>query len=408
MPAFHFDAISKTGETESGGLDAPSRAAALRQLRERGLHPVRLNEGTAGTASTPKTPKKRPGNSRLSAQQLVVFTEELSELIDAGLQLEPALKIVESREEESPIKHVAATLREQVREGVPFSQALRIVGGFSELYCNLVAAGESSGSLAEILRKQAEYLAMMDDMRRKVISALIYPSIVFSAALVLISIFLIFLVPQLSSLLSKTGQQLPLVTTLLIGTSNFVAHWWWAILGGGFCAGLLFRGYVRTPAGRTWWDLTQLRLPLVGGILLARFFAQLLQTLATVVQNGVPLLSGLRLLEGSTANTHLRQILSRTAAQVGEGGSLSRTLAKSPMFPRVLIDMVAVGEQTGEIGVALQRAARKFDRELTARIARLTTLIQPAIILMVGLFVGIVAYSMMTGILSSISSLRTH
>lgn len=406
MPEFQFDAIARNGTKESGTLDALSRAAALRILRERGLQPVRLIESANGGTTTSVAPVKKVSGNRLTTVQLVTFTEELSELIDAGLQLEPALKIVESRKEESAIKYVAASLRDQIREGVAFSRALRNVGGFSELYCNLVAAGETSGSLAEILRRQAEYLAMMDEMRRKVISALIYPSIVFTASLVLIGIFLVFLVPQLSSLLSRTGQQLPIVTRLLVGSSEFAAQWWPLLIGGALAIALSFRTFIRTPRGGAWWDETQLRLPLVGGILLSRFYAQLLQTLSTVIQNGVPLLNGLRLMEGSTANTYLRVILTQAAAIVGEGGSLSRALSKSKDVPPVLVDMLAVGEQTGEIGTALQRAAKKFDRELTAKITKMTTLIQPAIILIVGLFVGLVAYSMITGILSSISALR--
>ncbi|MEO8377958.1 MAG: type II secretion system F family protein, partial [Candidatus Sumerlaeota bacterium] len=292
MPLFQYEAVARGGGKENGSLEAASRTAALRTLRERGLQPLRLNEDTgqpvaaSPSAGKAKAKPTRSRSTRLSSAQLVVFTEELSELIDAGLQLEPALKIVESRKEESPIKYIAIELREQVREGVPFSRALRAVGGFSELYCNLVAAGETSGSLSEILRRQAEYLAMMDEVRRKVISALIYPSIVFTAAIALIGMFLVFLVPQLSSLLSRTGQQLPLITRMLVGTSEFVAKWWPALIGGVLGIVISFRAFVRTPAGRKWWDVTQLRLPLAGPILLARFFAQLLQTLSTVVQNG--------------------------------------------------------------------------------------------------------------------------
>lgn len=408
MPAFQFEAVARGGGNQTGSIEAPSRAAALRLLRERGLQTLQLSEGGAAGVASGKTSQKAGAHEvKLNSAQLVIFTEELSELIDAGLQLEPALKIMEGRQEASPVKFAAAKLREQVREGMPFSRALRSVGGFSDLYCNLVSAGETSGSLAEILQRQGEYLTMMNELRRKVVSALIYPSIVFSAAIVLIGIFLVFLVPQLSSLLSRSGQQLPLVTQLLVGSSEFVARRWYLLAGGALAIVLGFRGYVQTPAGRKWWDLTQLKLPLVGGVLLARFFTQLLQTLATVVQNGVPLLSGIRLLEGSTPNTHLRRILSQVAAVVGEGGSLSRALSKYPLFPPALIDILAVGEQTGQIGDALKRAAKKYDHELTTRIARLTTLIQPAIILIVGLFVGLIAYSMITGILSSISSLRT-
>jgi type II secretory pathway component PulF len=296
-----------------------------------------------------------------------------------------------------------------VRDGFSFSAALQDCGRtFDSLYCNLVAAGEASGALPQILKRQCAYLALMQDLRSRVISSLLYPAIVFASSIVLMFVFLTFLVPQLSSLLGKTGQKLPLITQLLISTSQFCGQWWWAIIAFLGLIVLLVRYAVRTPAGRDWWHETMLALPVVGPVLQAKFFAEMLQTLSTLVSNGVALLQGLQLMTAATGNLYLKTLLVKVAAMVGEGTSLASALRRVGFFPPVMMDILAVGEQTGDIAGALERAAKRFDRDLTNRIGHLTTLVQPAIILLVALFVGIVAYSMIAGILTSVSSLKAR
>lgn len=409
MAIFDYTALGADGKRTSGNIEAATRQEAFDKLRREGARPLSLNEsGTAaakgdGAESTIQA-RDLP---RLTSSQIITFTEELSELLDAGLQLEPALRVIEQRQEKSALRDVAAFLRRQVRDGVSFSRALKACGkNFSDLYSNMVAAGEASGAMPQILRKQCEYLAMMDDLQRRVASALIYPSIVFAAAILLMFIFLTFLVPQLTNLLSKTGQQLPLVTRMLVGASDFSLRWWWAMLAVG---GLLVVGFVKfigTPAGRDWWDRALLRMPIIGPVVRARFLAQFLQTLSTLVINGVALLQGILLMRAAVPNTQLKDLLGKVGELVGEGGHFSRAMKKVGFFPPMLIDILAVGEQTGDIGGALERAARKYDRELTARIQHITTLIQPLVILFIAGFVGIVAYSMITGILTSVNALR--
>jgi type II secretory pathway component PulF len=238
--------------------------------------------------------------------------------------------------------------------------------------------------------------------------ALIYPLIVFVTGLVLLGVFMVFLLPQLTSLLTKTGRQLPLVTQLLIGTSQFFSRYWWALL---LAAGLAFglhKWWIATPSGRATWDRLKLRLPLVGLILKQQFLAQFLETLATLLSNGVALLNALVLVGNATANTHIKALIGQLAEEVGEGMALSRSMKKSGFFPAVLIDIIAVGEQTGRISEALQRGAERYDKEFTLQIQRMTVLIQPITILFVALFVGVVAYSMITGILTTVSGLRMH
>ncbi len=408
MPEFSYKATEPDGGITSGTITAATRVEAYRILRGKGLQPVSVGEsGTGPKKAATKGPEI--GHAKLSLAQLLYFTEELAELLEAGLQLEGALKVIEQRQEKSDVKFVAAKLRQRVRDGVSFSQALRECGRtFDALYCNLVAAGEAGGALPQILKRQCAYLELIEDLRKRVVSSLLYPSIVFASAIVLMFIFLTFLVPQLSVLLGKTGQKLPLITQILISVSGFFGRWWWAVLAVIGLAALLIRAAVQTPAGRAWWHRAMLDIPVVGPVLRAKFYAEMLQTLSTLVSNGVTLLHGLNLMLAATANVYLRGLLTKVAAMVGEGTSLASALRRVGFFPPVLMDILGVGEQTGDIASALERAARRYDRELTSRIGHLTTLIQPAIILLVAIFVGVVAYSMIAGILSSVSALRAR
>lgn len=409
MPLFEYRAVDPAGRPQSGSLEARTAPDAYRMLRQKGLQPVSVHSNEA--LPTQPAASRSPSQSlpRLDARQLLFFTEELSELLEAGLQLEAALRVIEQRQESSALKPVAAELRRQVREGVAFSAALRDCGrSFDPLYCNLVAAGEAAGVLPRILRRQCEHLEMVGELARKVKSALVYPAIVFTSAILLMVVFLTFLVPQLSVLLGKSGQKLPFITRALIDVSLFFGHWWWAILVclGASAAGI--RAWAATPSGTAYWHRAQLTLPVVGSVLKARFFAEFTQNLSTLVSNGVTMLASMELMKGATGNVYLRGLMEQVASLVREGTSLTASLRRTGFFPPVLLDILGVGEQTGDLSGSLARAAKRYDRELSGRIQHLTTLIQPAVILIVALFVGTVAYSMISGILSSVNALRVR
>ena len=424
MPLFSFRAQDASGRAETGTIEALSGADAYRRLREKGLQPSVVEpvgeggksstataglSGLLGTALRGLTTDPSGELPRLTTPQLLFFTEELAELLEAGLQLEGALRVIEQRQERSPVKPVAAHLRQQVREGVNFSKALRSCGkSFDPLYCNLVAAGEAGGVLPQILKRQCAHLEMVGELGKKVTSALVYPAIVFSSAILLMFIFLTFLVPQLSVLLGKSGQKLPVITQALISVSLFCGHWWWAILALAVAAVLGAKAAISTPAGRDWWARFQLGVPVVGPVLRARFLAEVMQNLSTLVSNGVTMLAAMDLMRAATGNVYLKGLLERVADMVREGSSLAAAMRRTGFFPPVLLDILAVGEQTGYLPGSLARAAKRYDRELSSRIQHLTTLIQPAVILIVALFVGVVAYSMISGILSSVNALKAH
>ena len=413
MARFVYEAMSRNGQRISGQMEAQSRAEAFRKLDRERLQPISLvqqdGNGVLPDQKRQVSEAKPAGPIRLSRAQIILFTEEMSDLLDAGLQLEPALRVMEERKELSSLKTMASALRQDVREGSSLSSALRHVSpSFGDLFCNLVSAGEISGSLPQLLKRQATFLVTIDDLQKKVVSALIYPSMIFVLGIGLIFLFMTYLVPQLTVLFEKTGKELPLLTRLLINTSSFLSHYWWAILAGVAAVVVAFSQYIRTSGGKKWWHRAQLRLPLFGAVLKGRFYAQFSQTMANLIANGIPLLTALRLMNSATGNVHLRGLMEKVVDMVGEGGSLSRALQRVGEFPPLFIDMISVGEQTGDLAKALDKVGKRYDKELNIRIQRLTSLVQPVVILVMACMVGLIAYSIINGIFDAISGLNTR
>ena len=405
MPVFEYQALQAGGGKTSGELEAASRQDAFSKLRQQNLQPFKLAAKGAEAAAAAKS-DEAPATNILNRQQVLLFTEELCELLEAGLKLDRALQVIEQRQDKSALRYVAASARQSLREGATFSAALHKASpSFNELYCNMVKAGEASGTVSKILKRQVEFLAMMGDLQRRVTSALIYPSVIFAAGIALLVIFMTFLLPQLTSLLNKTGQTLPLATRILIGTSEFMGSYWWVILLVLAAAFLAFRHFTSTGEGRAWWDKTKLQLPIFGPLLRMRFYAQFTQTLSTLLNNGVSLMQSMQLIRNATPNVYLQELLQKVADHVQDGAQLSRAIGRTQFFPPTMIDIVQVGETTGDLGAALERSAKSYDKQLSVVIERVTALIQPMVILMVALFVGLVAYSMITGIMQTVSGL---
>jgi len=410
MPSFAYTAIDASGNRVTGSLSVRNKSEAYRELESRSLAPVKVidsGQGSGGKTAEKAKSGGRSGPVRLGRTQLILFTEELADLLDAGLQLEQALRILEERQQIRAIRAVSETLRTEIREGTSFSKALKIASpSFDELYRNLVLAGEASGSLSEILRRLAVNLKQIFDLQRRTVSAMIYPATVLLGCVVLLFVFSTVLMPQLTEMIRKTGQELPLVTDLLIRFTDFIGAWWWLILVIVVAVAILFRAIITTSAGRAWWDRYKLRAFAVGPVIVGRFYAQFCHTMANLVNNGVPLLNSLKLITRGTANTFLRSRLETVVADVGEGTSLARAMAKTEAFPVALVDRVAIGEQTGELGKSFAKAAAKYDEELDTRIGRLTSVVPTMMLVFVALIVGVVAYSIITTIFGSMSNIR--
>lgn len=424
MPAFTYTAIDSAGKKVSGSVMVRNKAEAYRELESRALTPVVVDQGAepalgtvkggkgglfgkAGAGDIAKGGGKAPRGTRLKRQEIVLFTEELADLLDAGMNLERALKVLTERQANASIRAVAGCLREEIREGARFSKALSLASpSFDELYASLVAAGEASGSLPEILRRLVVNLKQLFALQRRTVGAMIYPLTVMLACVVLLFVFSTVLMPSLSEMMQKTGQDLPMITDLLIRFTDFMSTWWWLLLGLMVGAAAGFRIAIATPTGREWWDAYKMRLPAFGPVILGRFYAQFCHTMANLVNNGVPLLNSLRLVSRGTPNRYIRRHLETVVAAVGEGTSLARAMDKTASFPEQLIDRVAIGEQTGELGKAFAKAAAKYDEDLDVRIARLTTVVPTVMLVFVAAIVGVVAYCMITTIFGSMSGIR--
>jgi len=410
VPDFNYTAIDVSGKSVSGSLAVRNKAEAYRTLEAKSLSPVKVIEAAdakgqtkAGARAAAKA-AMAAGPVPLSRAMVILFTEELADMLDAGLQLEQALKVLHERQQNKQLKAVAATLREEIREGAKFSGALKKASpSFDDLYRNLVAAGEASGSLGDILRRLAESLKQLNDLQSRVISAMIYPFVLLIGCVVLIFVFSVVLMPKLMALISKTGQELPLVTELLMKFSDFMASWWWMVLIVMIIISLSFKAFISTTGGRAWWDRWRLAAPAFGPVMAGRFYAQFCHTMSNLVNNGVPLLNALKLIARGTTNGYLKQHLENAVEFVGEGGGLAKGLERSDAFPITLVDRIAIGEQSGELGKAFSKAARKFDEELDIRIKRMVGVLPIVLLVAMAVVVGLVAYAIMTTIFGSMS-----
>ena len=431
MAVFTYKALSKDSAVSHGEITAADRAEAIRLLSKRGLQPVKLKESSAAKAvdESKKKPnsKKEPvqqkapasgkpqkeaarddnGLLKLKRNEVVLFTEELSEMLGAGLQLEPALKSMEEREELGALKNVSHDVRQLVRDGGSFSNALRKVSdSFGPLYCSLAAAGEASGALDTILRRQAHYLKTLQELQNKVTLALIYPAFLMVAGVGVGVSFVTKLIPQLTELISSTpGGKVPFAAKILIVASAFLQQWWIVILLVIVGAALIFKVWKDAEANRLTWDRVKLKIPLLGAVVESRFYVQFLETLSNLVGNGLPLLRALELSRDATQNLHIRSHMDKVIEMVGDGRSFSRALISTGIFPPLLIDMVSVGEKTGKIDQSLRRAADRYDKELGNSLAKVMQLIMPVMLIIMAMLIGTMLFLMFTVILQTVENL---
>ena len=422
MPLYSYKALSTNGTVATGEIEAADRPEALRTLDRRGLRPVNVKESAKAIPAKKKeeVPVRRKdktgekeavstsGELKLKRAEVILFTEELSDMLGAGLQLEPALKSMENRQELGSLKEVSQRIRHIVRDGVNFSVALKKVSpSFGPLYCSLAAAGEASGALDTILKRQAHYLKTLAELQSRLILALIYPAFLILVGLGVGIVFVTTLIPQLTELIKGTpGGKIPWAINMMMVFADFIKAWWIVILLSIVGAFLFFKAWKDNEANKPKWDEMKLKMPLIGAVISSRFYVQFLETMANLVSNGLPLLRALELSRDATQNISLRSRLNGVIAQVGDGRAFSKAMIRSESFPPLLIDIIAVGEQTGKIDQSLRRAAERYDKELDKDLQRVMALIMPSVLIMMALLIGSFAYLMITAIFQTISNMK--
>ena len=410
MPQFAYRARDAQGSLVEGVLDCPDRAVAIRQIELQKCIPVRIElvgpeAKTAQRDSAAPTPPTR--NLKIPHGQLLVFTEQLAHLLQAGMTLDEGLSVLDKRLKQPRVQQMTHTLHQALVDGRSFSQALsELPRIFPPLYVNLVAAGEASGALPQILLRVVKSLMQAKELRDRVQQALIYPAFLALAGAVLITIFITFMVPQLTGFMAQTGGALPLPTRILMHIHHAITGYWWVGVLAGISAVVGYRALVRSDEGRIGWDRFRLMIPGYGRVIRHRYYAQFSRTLGTLIENGIPLLRALDLVTEIAGNRFLEQKLGDVRKAVIDGATLSAALQAQKLFPDLFTDMMSVGEQTGHFAETMQAIADVYERELDKTVGLISQLIPPVIIVVIAVLVGLVVFSILSAVFEMTHSLQ--
>src|SRR5256714_13238009 len=418
MPQFSYRARNAQGGLVEGVLECTDRAVAIRQIEQLHYMPVRIElvgsapppiaktarnsaPGPVAIASATTTPTAPTQKLKIPHGQLLIFTEQLGHLLKAGMTLDEGLSVLEKRLKQPRVQQMTHSLHQALVDGRSFSQALRDFPRiFPPIYVNLVAAGEASGALPDILSRLVEHLMQAKNLRDRVQQALIYPMFLALAGAGLITLFITFMVPQLVGFMSQQGNgaALPLPTRILLGVNHLITAYWWLAFVIALGAAIAFRAFVRSDEGRIAWDRFRLMIPGYGRVIRHRYYAQFSRTLGTLMENGVPLLRAIDLVTEIAGNRYLEVKMTEVRRAVIDGATLSTALTAQKLFPDLFTDMMAVGEQTGHFSQTMQTIAEVYERELDRTVKTISALIPPVIIVLIAIVVGVVVYSILSAV----------
>src|SRR5574338_1572218 len=401
MPMFEYTARSQTGQIQKGQLDVPTREDVTAHLRKNRLILVSVREA-------PKQIKLSiGGGARIKTRDIVIFTRQFATMINSGLPLVQSLNILAAQTENKALADVTRAVVYDVESGNTLADAFsKHPRAFPALYVNMVAAGEAGGILDTILLRLATFLEKNDALVRKVKGAMIYPGVIISVAAIAITILLVFVIPTFQSMFASANLELPLPTRVVIGLSQFLIGYWWAILLaiGGVVFGI--RSYYATPAGRLQIDGLLLKAPVLGDVIRKSAVSRFTRTLGTLVSSGVSILEGLEITAKTAGNRVIQDAIMESRASIAGGETISAPLKKSAVFPPMVISMIAVGEQTGGLDEMLGKIADFYDEEVDAAVSNLLAMMEPLMIVFLGVVVGGMVVSMYLPIFDMINAVQ--
>jgi len=422
MPQFSYKARRRTGEVVEGILEVADRSAALIQIERSGLFPVAVDAAKGGAAivqsraSGPKADWKAmlPPSIRMllsqkrkpKLQELATFTQQLANLIQSGMPLTVALNSMTHLETRGIPAEVSRELRQDVMEGRSLSDSMikqpRI---FSDLYINMVRAGESSGALVEVLRRMADHFERFAEVQAKFSSALIYPAFVAVVGTGIMFFFVTYMLPKFMSIFEGMNVPLPMVTQMLVSISNIFKGYWWLMILVVLAIIVLFKRFHSTTEGRRKVDELKMKMPLFGKVVKLNLFGQFARTLSTLLENGVPVLTALKITEQIMPNVILKEAISKTREEVTDGKTIAQPLAHSKVFPQLMVDLVKIGEETGDVPGALKNVANTYENELSISLRVLTNMIEPIMIMIMACGVGFLLLSVLSAMFAITSNI---
>jgi len=382
MPTFEYTARSQTGQIQKGQLDVSTKDDVSAYLRKNRLILVSVREA-------PKQIKFSMGGPRVKTRDIVIFTRQFATMINAGLPLVQSLNILASQTENKTLADVTKAVVYDVESGNTLADAFsKHPKAFSGLYVNMVAAGEAGGILDTILLRLATFLEKNDALVRKVKGAMIYPGVIISVAAIAICILLVFVIPTFQTMFSSAGLELPLPTRVVIGMSDFLIGYWWAILAAAGAGVFALKSYYRTAAGRLQIDTLMLKAPVLGDVIRKSAVSRFTRTLGTLVSSGVSILEGLEITAKTAGNQVVHNAVMESRQSIAGGETIAAPLERSKVFPPMVISMIAVGEQTGGLDEMLSKIADFYDEEVDVAVSALLSLMEPMMIVGLGVIVG--------------------
>jgi type IV pilus assembly protein PilC len=398
MPQFTYTARDAKGDLKTATIEAANREDVVQQLRRLRMNVVKVEEQSKA--------KQKTGGS-VSMKDIVIFTRQFSTMINSGLPLVQALDILSKQSENKALQAVTRQVVFDVESGHTVADALaKHPKAFSDLYVNMVAAGEAGGILDTILMRLATFMEKNDALVRKVKGAMIYPGVIMSVAAIAICVLLIFVIPVFQSMFASVGLALPLPTRVVIVMSQILKGYWWAIGGGLFGAFTLLKKYYATSKGQLVIDRLLLKFPILGDVLRKSAVSRFTRTLGTLISSGVSILDGLEITAKTAGNRVISDAIMASRASIAGGDSISSPLQKSNVFPPMVISMIAVGEQTGGLDEMLSKIADFYDEEVDAAVSNLLSLLEPVMIVFLGVVVGGMVVAMYLPIFDMINAVQ--
>lgn len=399
MPVYEYTALDTSGKSMNGIVDADSALAARQKLRGSGMFPVQVKEAASVSVSTglPSGPVSVSGFfKRVKPGEVSVMTRQLSILLAAGVPLVAALDALGSQMTNQLLKKIVAQIKESVNEGnslaISLSQHPRL---FSNIYVNMVRAGEASGALDVVLGRLAEYGERQHALRGRFQAALAYPVFMFLIGSLVLFFLITFVVPNITQIFTEMHHTLPLPTVILIAVSGLLKSFWWAMALAGVGVVIGVKQFIETSKGHYIWDKIKLRFPVLGSINQKIALARFARTLGTLLESGVPLLSALDIVRNIVNNTLIARDIDNASEEIEAGKSLAVPLGRSPWFPSIAVQMISVGEQSGELEAMLNKIADSYESDVESQIMAMTSMLEPIMILVMGLAVGFIVISIL-------------
>ncbi len=400
MPEFKYRAADVTGALREGVLESGDSEGATRRLRSLGLIPIQVT-GTGGDAEAHGVPQTKTRGGKATQNDVLAFTSELAIMLRAGLSLDRALRVLIGMSHKRAVADLLQQLLESVKGGASLSKALEpyrlLVGDF---YVNMVRSGETGGQLSEVLSRLVEHLERMRALRDSIISAMIYPAILALVAVLSVFVMLGFVVPQFEALFRGMGDALPLPTRIILDLGQQFTKHGFVLAAGGLTFLALLAKILSSQAGRVWWQAKVIRLPVLGAIVLKYEITRFSRSLGTLLGNGVPIIAALKIATETVSNELLRLRLAPIAPAMKGGGRIADAMSKTGLFEALAVNLVKVGEETGRLDVMLLELAKIFDRDVETAIKRGLTLLEPLLIVVMGLMIASIIVSILMGILS--------